>query len=211
MPKPTYADLQRKVQELQRLVNVKIFPQEFYFDARDLIYFKGYRDWSIDFFDRKIEDLTGYKSEDFRDRKIKWIDIIYEKDLHIAKDAIRQALSTDRYYFAEYRIVKKHGDLVWIKVRGYVTFDSYKDFQSLRGVLNDITLEKYGNAPLDSWSANISWANSMEEGIYIISKDYRVVFMNQALINMIGDQTGKICYQALFHRETPCPWSVMNQ
>jgi PAS domain S-box-containing protein len=211
MPKPTYAELQRKVKELQRLVNVKIFPQEFYFDARDLIYFKGYKDWSIDFFDRKIEDLTGYRLEDFRDRHIKWIDIIYQNDLAIAKDAIRQALSTDRYYFAEYRIVRKHGELVWIKVRGYITFDSNRQFQSLRGVLNDITLEKYGKAPFDSWSDNISWANSLKDGIYVISKDYEVVFMNQALIDMIGDQTGKVCYQAVFQRDTPCPWSVMNQ
>jgi len=34
--------------------------------------------------------------------------------------------------------------------------------------------------------------------------------MNQALIDLVGDQTGKVCYQTLFGRDTPCPWSVMG-
>jgi len=58
MAKPTYEELQRRVQELEKLVDIKISPQDFYFEARDLICFRGYRDWSVDFFDRKIESLT---------------------------------------------------------------------------------------------------------------------------------------------------------
>ena len=85
MAKPTYQELQRRVDELENMVNIKISPQEFYFDTRDLIYFKGYRDWSLDLYDRKIEDLTGYKLEDFLERKVKWLDIVYEKDEEIAR------------------------------------------------------------------------------------------------------------------------------
>jgi two-component system NtrC family sensor kinase len=211
MSKPTYAELQRKVEELQRLADVKISPVEFYFDTRDIIYFKGYRDWSLDLFDRKIEDLTGYRLEDFLERRVKWIDIIYEQDLEIAKNAVKQALKTDNYYFAEYRIVKKHGDLAWVKIRGYITSDSSGEFQSLRGVVNDITIEKYSKLASDSLGGRLSWANSLKEGIYVVSRDYRIVFMNRALIDLVGDQTGKLCYQVLFHRDTRCPWSVMDR
>jgi two-component system NtrC family sensor kinase len=211
MPKPTYAELQRKVEELQRLADVKISPVEFYFDTRDIIYFKGYRDWSLDLFDRKIEDLTGYGLEDFLERRIKWIDIIYEQDLEIAKNAVKEALKTDNYYFAEYRIVKKHGDLAWVKIRGYITSDSSGEFQSLRGVVNDITIEKYSKLASDSLGGRLAWANSLKEGIYVVSRDFRIVFMNRALIDLVGDQTGKLCYEVLFHRDTRCPWSVMNR
>jgi two-component system NtrC family sensor kinase len=211
MAKPTYAELQRKVEELQRLADVKISPVEFYFDTRDIIYFKGYRDWSLDLFDRKIEDLTGYRLEDFLERRVKWIDIIYDQDLEIAKKAVKQALKTDKYYFAEYRIVKKRGDLAWVKIRGYITSDSSGDFQSLRGVINDITIEKYSKVASESFSGRLAWANSLKEGIYVVSKDYRIVFMNQALIDLVGDQTGKLCYEVLFHRDTHCPWSVMDR
>jgi PAS domain S-box-containing protein len=211
MAKPTYEELQRRVGELEKMVNFKISPQEFYFDTRDLIYFKGYRDWSLDLYDRKIEEITGYKLEDFLDRKVKWLDIVYDRDKEIARNAVKQALKTDKYYLAEYRIVKKSGDLSWIKIRGFVTTDSKGDFLSVRGVLNDITLEKYGKLTFESKGAGLAWTNSLKDGLYIISKDHRIVFMNQTLIDLVGDHIGEVCYEALFDRQTPCPWSIMNQ
>ena len=42
------------------------------------IVFKGYSDGAIDFFDDKIEALTGYSKAEFLSRKIKWNDLIYE-------------------------------------------------------------------------------------------------------------------------------------
>jgi PAS domain S-box-containing protein len=211
MAKPTYEELQRRVGELEKMVNFKISPQEFYFDTRDLIYFKGYRDWSLDLYDRKIEDITGYKLEDFLDRKVKWLDIVYNKDKEIARDAVRQALKTDKYYLAEYRIVKKSGDLAWIKIRGFITTDSVGDFVSVRGVLNDVTLEKYGKLSFESKGTGLAWTNSLKDGLYIISRDHRIVFMNQTLIDLVGDHIGEVCYEALFDRQTPCPWSIMDQ
>jgi PAS domain S-box-containing protein len=211
MAKPTYEELQRRVEELEKMVNIKISPQEFYFDTRDLIYFKGYRDWSLDLYDRKIEELTGYQLEDFLDRKVKWLDIVYEKDKETARNAVKQALRRDKYYLAEYRIVKKRGDLAWIKIRGFITTDSNGDFLTVRGVLNDITLEKYGQLTFESESGGLAWTNSLRDGLYIISRDHRIVFMNQSLIDLVGDLVGEVCYEALFERETPCPWSVMDK
>ena len=211
MTKPTYEELQRRVGELEKMVNFKISPHEFYFDTRDLIYFKGYRDWSLDLYDRKIEDITGYKLEDFLDRKVKWLDIVYDKDKEIARYAVRLALKTDKYYLAEYRIVKKSGDLSWIKIRGFITTDTNGDFLSVRGVLNDITLEKYGQLTFESKGRGFAWTNSLKDGLYIISKDHRIVFMNQTLIDLVGDHIGEVCYEALFDRQTPCPWSIMDQ
>jgi PAS domain S-box-containing protein len=211
MAKPTYEELERRVEVLEKMVNIKISPQEFYFDTRDLIYFKGYRDWSLDLYDRKIEDITGYQLEDFLDRKIKWLDIVYHKDEQIARNAVKQALKTDKYYLAEYRIVKKSGDLGWIKIRGFITTDSKGDFLSVRGVINDVTLEKYGQLTFESGTGGLAWTNSLKDGLYIISKDHRIVFMNQTLKDLVGDHEGEVCYEALFDRDSPCPWSVMNK
>ena len=91
MAKPTYEELQRRVQELEKMVNIKISPEEFYFETKDLINFKGYSDGSVDFFDRKIEDLTGYKLEDFLDRKVNWFDLVHKSDQRIVRNTIRQA------------------------------------------------------------------------------------------------------------------------
>ena len=45
------------------------------------VVFKSYMDWTIDFFDDKIEKLTGYKKEDFDSRRIKWSDLIFKGDI----------------------------------------------------------------------------------------------------------------------------------
>lgn len=211
MPRPSYKELERRVKELEKELTIKISPQEFYFETQDLINFKRYRDWSIDFFDRKIERLTGYKVEDFLDRKIKWCDLVYENDKRLVRNTIKKALKLDKYYLAEYRIVKKHGDLKWIRIRGHITCDENDEFLFIRGVLNDITLEKYGQLTLEPGIKDFSWANSLKDGIYVVSEDYRIEFMNQALIDLVGNHVGEICYQALFGRDTVCPWSLMDE
>lgn len=199
------------MQELEKMVNIKISPEEFYFETKDLINFKGYSDWSVDFFDRKIEDLTGYKLEDFLDRKVKWFDLVHESDRNFVKNTIRQALKTDKYYLDEYRIVQKQGDYKWIRIRGHITCDENGEFLFVRGVLNDITLEKYGQPSLEPGTEDFAWANNLKDGIYVVSKDYRIEFMNKSLIDLVGNHVGEVCYEALFGRDTVCPWSLMDE
>jgi len=46
---------------------------------------------------------------------------------------------------------------------------------------------------------------SMPDGVYIVSKDYDVEFMNKVLIDEFGDQVGGVCYKVFHNREAPCP------
>jgi PAS domain-containing protein len=49
------------------------------------VLYKGYKDWSVEFFDRKIESLTGYDVNEFNTRKLKWFDLVIEEDVEAAK------------------------------------------------------------------------------------------------------------------------------
>jgi PAS domain S-box-containing protein len=211
MIKPSYEELERRVKELEQVLQSKVHSQDFQFDTKDLIYFRGHRDWSADLFDRKIEDLTGYRLEDFLNRSIKWLDIVHEDDKGIARDAVKRALKSDRYYTAEYRIVSRQGEIKWISIRGYICCDENDDFLSVQGVLNEITPHKYSKLALDSANEIFRWlSNIVEDGIYIVSEDYRIQFMNKTLIDLVGDHVGEVCYEALFHRDSVCPWTVMG-
>ena len=53
-------------------------------------------------------------------------------------------------------------------------------------------------------------ANCLEDGIYIVADDYRITFMNDALIDLVGNRVGDVCYKVLFNRDTVCPWTVMD-
>ncbi len=46
---------------------------------------------------------------------------------------------------------------------------------------------------------------SMVDGVYMVSKDYKIEFMNKALIKEFGDGTGRICYDVFYNRDEPCP------
>ena len=211
MAKPSYEELDRKVKDLERLLQGKLYSQDFVSNTKDLIYFKGYRNWAIEFFDRKIEALTGYELEDFLDRRVRWLDITYDDDRNIPIKAIESALKSDKYFKAEYRIVDKAGDIKWILIRGFILCGDKGEFLSIQGVLNDITSHKYTELALDSVHEIFPWfADNLDDGFYIISENYRIQYMNKALISLVGDHVGEVCYKALFQRDSVCPWSVRD-
>ncbi|MEA1921277.1 MAG: response regulator [Pseudomonadota bacterium] len=52
-----------------------------------------------------------------------------------------------------------------------------------------------------------SMMEAMRDPVYICSDDYRVEYMNPAMITRVGpDAIGEFCYQALHGLEQPCPW-----
>ena len=112
------------------------------------VVFKGYRDWNVDFFDRKIEDLTGYPKEAFDSRQLKWRDLILPEDLEVARGSFRQALKTDKSYVREYRLRKKNGGIAWIQARGQIFCDAPSKVDYVSGLFFDITERKVLEAQL---------------------------------------------------------------
>ncbi|MBU0985959.1 MAG: PAS domain S-box protein [Proteobacteria bacterium] len=103
---------------------------------------KGFKDWSIEFVDKKIEQLTGYPMEAFNSRNIKWCDLIVEEDFESAKQAFIRALKTDKSYIREYRIKSKNEKNVWIQERGQIICDENGEIEYVSGVFFDITQRK---------------------------------------------------------------------
>ena len=106
------------------------------------VVFTGYGDWSVDFFDRKIEALTGYSKEEFDSRKIKWSDLILPEDLGEATQPFIEALKTTKSYVREYRIRKKDGEIGWIQALGGIFCDDAGKVDHVSGVFFDITERK---------------------------------------------------------------------
>ncbi len=104
--------------------------------------FKGYEDWSVDFFDKKVEALTGYSKEDFDSRRLKWSDVILPEDLDDANRVFINALKTDRAYVREHRILRKDGEIRWVQCRGQIFCDAAGKVDYVSGVTFDITDRK---------------------------------------------------------------------
>jgi PAS domain-containing protein len=59
------------------------------------VVFKGYIDGSVDFFDNKIEEMTGYPRKDFESRQRKWTELVFEEDFESVKQAFVHGLKTN--------------------------------------------------------------------------------------------------------------------
>ena len=71
-----------------------------------------------------------------------------------------------------------------------------------RDVTKEVELEKRLKEERDN--RNLIF-ESMADGVYLISEDYEIEFMNKVLIDEFGDQVGRICYEVFHNREEPCP------
>lgn len=208
MNRPTYDELKKQVEELQKIVNFKVYPHEI---PNDLPFLRIDSKWRLKFFDRKICALTGYELEELFEKKFCWLDLIHERDRKMAQNALLNAMEFDDYYSAEFRIITKPGQIRWVKMRGPIFRDPAGEILFIQCIVNDITDQKYVELALESEHEIFPWvANSMEDGLYIISDDYRIQFMNNALVELVGNHVGDLCYEAIFGRDSPCPWSVMD-
>ncbi|MFA6216377.1 MAG: response regulator [Candidatus Omnitrophota bacterium] len=106
------------------------------------VVFKGYADWTVDFFDDKITAVTGYVKADFDSRRLKWSDIIAEEDLETAKRIFAHSLKTFRSYIREYRIKTKDGSMLWIQEASQIVCDKKGEINFISGAFLDITKRK---------------------------------------------------------------------
>ncbi len=54
--------------------------------------------------------------------------------------------------------------------------------------------------------------DAMKDMAYICSSDYRITYMNPAMISKVGyDATGEACYKALFHNDQACSFCRMDE
>jgi len=126
------------------------------------VVFTGYKDWSIDFIDTKIEVLTGHSMEDFSSRKLKWLDIVVEDDIEKIKKIFTQALKSNKTYIREYRIKSKKGGIIWIQQRGQIICDDQGEILHISGVLFDISDLKRAEEEKEKLEARLQQVQKME-------------------------------------------------
>ncbi|MFZ5906987.1 MAG: PAS domain S-box protein [Nitrospirota bacterium] len=72
--------------------------------------------------------------------------------------------------------------------------------------------QKKSKAYIESEARYSAIVEAFEGLIYISSKDYRIEFMNQHLIERTGyDAIGEYCYKALHNLDKVCPWCVNKE
>ena len=106
------------------------------------IVYRGYKDFTVKFFDNKINSLIGYNVDQFNSKQMKWSDVLVEEDIKLVRQMLLSALKTDKSFVREYRVKKKTGEIVWIQDRGQIICNQNGEIEHISGVFFDITNRK---------------------------------------------------------------------
>jgi len=147
--KPTYKELEQKIKKLEKKVETFSKVDEILAESemrcpllpKDLpgFVYKGFKDWSVEFTDNKVEALTGYSREEFNSKKLKWSDLILKEDIKFARESFIRALKTHDSYAREYRVKTRAGEILWIQDRGQIIYDKKGEVKYTTGTFFDIS------------------------------------------------------------------------
>ena len=152
------------------------------------IVFKGYPNGTVDFFDNKIEAVTGYSKEDFLNRDLRWTDLIVEDDLVADRDQFVVTLKGDQQSLREYRVRKKDGSLVWLQASAQVVKDARGNIDHISGAFLDISKRKRAEEALhESEEKYRSLFHSGPNPIFVLDwSSLTVIDVNPAAIETYG-------------------------
>ena len=117
--------------------------------------YRGHKDWSVDFIDNKVGELTGYDKQEFDARRLKWSDLIIKEDIETAKKSVAEAIETGNSYIREYRIKTKTNKILWMQDRGQIITNQTGAIEYFSGVFFDITKQKQAEEKLQQIESHL--------------------------------------------------------
>ena len=101
-------------------------------------------DWTMEYMSDEIEDLVGHPSRDFVKRERAFGDFVHPEDRQRLEDEVFAAVSEDRPYTTQYRVVHADGSVRHVVERGKAVFSG--DRQKLDGAIFDVTEQRIAEA-----------------------------------------------------------------
>jgi len=167
-------------------------------------------DMTVSMSNEEFEKLTGYSKREI-EHNMTWSAFIAAEDLQVMKDYHRARRKPDCSAPKEYncRLVNRAGAKREIIMKVGMLPDMQR---SIASFLDITPLKQTENALKESKGKLSSIIEAAAGYIYTCDKNYRIEFMNKALIDKIGrDATGEQCYRAIYGVKSPCPWCKIEQ
>ncbi len=161
------------------------------------------RDWN-----RGAEGVMGYRAEEVIGKSNRKFFLDPQEADRIMERVAREGV------IRNYRtiVVRKDGKPIHISMSASLLRDKNGvPIGSVR-VSRDITKEVELEMRVKDERDNLNLIfESMVDGVYVISRDYRVEFMNKVLRDEFGDHVGDVCYEVFHNRKEPCPLCKLHE
>jgi PAS domain S-box-containing protein len=153
--------------------------------------------------EKTYQKILGYSNEDMLGKTRH--DIIHPADTKKAFKVLRDGFKKGEGA-GELRLRHKNGKYIWIETKGR-TFKGSDGLLKAITVSRNITDRKKAEKEIQLERDNlINILSSMEDGVYIVDKNYDIEYVNPILIQEFGQYEGKKCYKYFHDRNESCPW-----
>jgi PAS domain S-box-containing protein len=161
-----------------------------FFDNFPGIAFRGTLDWRPLFLHGTVEEITGYTEEDFLKGRPRLDKIFHPEDRRAFEEIIRNfrqipGYSTDR----EFRIIRKDGDVRWLRVLISMVCDATGKPIGVQGVFYDISGEK--DAGRES-ALHAAIGVSADDAIIGMDRSGTIISWNEGAARLYGYRADEI-------------------
>lgn len=157
------------------------------------------------YFSDGVPALSGHTREEF-EMLIRegTLDLIYEADRSHVMAAAKSAVKCRETMDVSCRMRHRNGNLIWIHLNG-------RHMGPIAG--NTELYAIFFSIPAESQLFQ-DLVSEMVDGIYVIDREnYELLYMNETkkLFEKTADVVGRKCYEALFDRQAPCEFCMLEK
>ncbi|NQT17961.1 MAG: GAF domain-containing protein, partial [Planctomycetes bacterium] len=153
---------------------------------------------------------TGYGPGEFAQAPELWIFMVYPEDRELVRRHALKVMAGEDVPPIEHRIFHKNETVRWVRDTVVQHYNDRGQLVRYDGLVEDITARKQAEEELrESEEKYRSMMESMKAAVYICSPDFRVEYMNPAMIKRTGrDATGEVCHKAIQNLDERCPGCI---
>ncbi len=152
------------------------------------IAYRGKMDFTPIFLHGLVEELTGYREDEFIAGKPRWDQVIHKEDLPTLLEEAKLIRSTPNYSAGrEYRIIRKDGQIIWVyELIQNICDDSGKPI-FVQGTIYEITERTQVQKELQEEREKYQMlVEKLEEGVLLEDREGVISFVNQKTTDLLG-------------------------
>jgi len=163
-------------------------------------------DAKFEYLNPEFEKITGYHSQDFIGHP--FTEILAPEYVKSTVDRFKRGLSDETIPVYEVEILHKDGKTVPVELKVTSLLDDAGNAIGRIGLARDIRDRKQAEEALrESEEKYRSMMEAMNDPVSICSSDFKIEYMNSAMIKRIDrDATGESCFRAIHGLDDKCPW-----